>query len=222
MISILETPPALNLLTASTQSSAEEAGLTPKKGSRSRAQSQSSASAKVTAQNSQDAADEPDKTQTEDSKQEPELTEQDKRVKQYYEDYYEVVKAHQDDDVKTLLKVDDTNVAVRAMTPLRELFNDPISRSDLNKLKHVKCVESIEYSASFNPVSETRKMAGDLFYLTVRTLENPSIEHCITCCVNGFYKNDSTERLTFNPAPSTRGNPCYSYTLAGCLNQLSP
>ena len=65
-------------------------------------------------------------------------------------------------------------------------------------------------------------MAGDLFYLTVRTLETPNAEHCITCSVNGFYKNDSTERLQFNPNPSTRSNPCFSYTLAGCLNQLSP
>ena len=43
----------------------------------------------------------------------------------------------------------------------------------------------------------------------------------MTCSVNGFYKNDSTERVTFNPLPSQRGNPCFSYTLAGCLNQLS-
>ena len=65
-------------------------------------------------------------------------------------------------------------------------------------------------------------MRGDLFYLTVRTLENPSAEHCITACVNGFYRNDSSERVSFNPSPSQRTNPCYSYTLAGCLNQLSP
>ena len=64
-------------------------------------------------------------------------------------------------------------------------------------------------------------MAGDIFYLTVRTLENPSYEHCITCSVNGFYKNESTERGSFNPQPTQRSNPCYSCTLAGCLNQLS-
>ena len=64
-------------------------------------------------------------------------------------------------------------------------------------------------------------MAGDLFYLVVRTLENPSYEHGITCSVNGFYKNDSSERVQFAPLPSQKGNKCYSYTLAGCLNQLS-
>ena len=87
----------------------------------------------------------------------------------------------------------------------------------MNKLKHLQCLESIEFSC-FNPVPEDRKMVGDIFYLSVRTLENPSQEHCITCSVNGFYKNDSTERVQFNPQPSQRSNPCFSYTLAGCLN----
>jgi len=48
--------------------------------------------------------------------------------------------------------------------------------------------------------------------LTVRTLENPAYEHGITCTVGGFYRNDSTQ-TTFNPLPSTKSNPCYSYTL---------
>ncbi len=65
-------------------------------------------------------------------------------------------------------------------------------------------------------------MAGDLFYLSVKTLENPGVEHCITVSVNGFYKNDSSERVSFSPLPSQRVSPCFSYTLAGCLNQLSP
>jgi hypothetical protein len=63
-------------------------------------------------------------------------------------------------------------------------------------------------------------MAGDLFYLTVRTLDNSNTEHVITASVNGFYKNGSSEKGTFSPSPSTH-NACYSYTLAGCLNQLS-
>ena len=85
------------------------------------------------------------------------------------------------------------------------------------KLKHIKCIESIQFS-QFNPVPPKRRMAGDLFYLVVRTLENPALEHCITCSVNGFFKNDSVEKATFSSNPSTRSNPCFSYTLAGCLN----
>lgn len=109
-------------------------------------------------------------------------------------------------------------MAERATSAIKEIFKTPISKSDASKLKHVKCVESIEFSSSFNPVTEKRRMAGDLFYLTVRLLENPSTEHSITCCVNGFYRNDSNEKSVFNAQPWTRGNPCFSYTLAGCLN----
>lgn len=106
------------------------------------------------------------------------------------------------------------------MSSVSDLLTGSIFKSDLNKLMHTQCIESIEFS-SFNPVPEDRKMTGDIFYLTVRTMENPSYEHCITCSVNGFYKNDSSERVSFSPSPSTRSNPCFSYTLAGCLNQLS-
>jgi len=59
--------------------------------------------------------------------------------------------------------------------------------------------------------------------LTVRTLENPSQDIGITCMVNGFYRNDSNESSGhFSPGPSTRSNPSFSYTLMGCVNQLSP
>ena len=61
-------------------------------------------------------------------------------------------------------------------------------------------------------------MQGDLFYIVVKTLENTNQEHVITCSVNGFYKNDSTEKGIFNAAPSIRGNPCYSYSLVGTLH----
>ena len=111
--------------------------------------------------------------------------------------------------------------ANQALSEIKELFKNPVSKSDMMKLKHIKCIESIQFS-QFNPVPSKRRMAGDLFYLVVRTLENPSLEHVITCTINGFYKNDSVEKSVFSSSPSSRGNPCFSYTLAGCLNQLSP
>ena len=90
---------------------------------------------------------------------------------------------------------------------------------------YIKALENFQFS-SFNPVPPSRKMAGDLFYLTAKTSDG--IESGITCCVNGFYKNDSIEKSVFNPSPSTRKNPlsgksnvCFSYTLMGCLNQIS-
>lgn len=100
---------------------------------------------------------------------------------------------------------------------LCEIKDSPIYSDDLKKLKHVKCIESIQFS-QFNPATQQRQMQGDLFYLVVKTLENPSQEHVITCSVNGFFKNDSTEKGQFNPNPFSRGNPCYSYSLVGTLH----
>jgi hypothetical protein len=103
---------------------------------------------------------------------------------------------------------------------IKELFlTTPSIESEMNKVQHVKCVESINFSG-FNPVPPYRRMVGDLFYLVVKTLD--SGEHGITCNVNGFYRNDSVERGNFAPGPSTHRAPCYSYTLVGTLHQLSP
>lgn len=100
---------------------------------------------------------------------------------------------------------------------LRDLFKNPIE-VEMNKVQHVKCLESIQFSPSFNPVPANRRLMGDLFYLTVKTLDTG--DHSITCCVNGFYRNDSVEKQVFSPQPSAN-KPCYSYSLVGCLYQLS-
>ena len=70
-------------------------------------------------------------------------------------------------------------------------------------------------------VTDDRKIQGDLFYLTVKLLESPSYEHGITCTANGFFRNDSGHSA-FSPQPATKASPCFSYTLVGCLVQLSP
>ena len=89
----------------------------------------------------------------------------------------------------------------------------------MNKVQRVKMVDSIIFSG-FNPVPPYRKMMGDLFYLTVKTLAHR--EQGITCCSNGFYRNDNIEKTQFSPDPTKKGNPCFSYTLVGCLHQMSP
>lgn len=73
---------------------------------------------------------------------------------------------------------------------LKDLFKNPIEK-EMNKVKHIKCVESIQYSV-FNPVPPYRRLQGDLFYLTVKSLDQGDFG--ITCCVNGFYRNDSIEK----------------------------
>jgi hypothetical protein len=74
-------------------------------------------------------------------------------------------------------------------------------------------------------VPAARKLAGDLFYLTVKTTD--SGERGVTCCVNGFYVNDNGEKGVFSPGPSQKktvngkSTASFSYTLIGCLNQIS-
>jgi len=111
-----------------------------------------------------------------------------------------------------------------AQSSLDQLNASTIEKTTQKK-EYIKCVESIQYS-SFNPAPPARKLEGDLFYLTVKTLD--AGEKGITCCVNGFYVNNSAEKSQFNPGPSNKkstvsgkSNPGYSYTLIGCLNQIS-
>ena len=110
-----------------------------------------------------------------------------------------------------------------AQTNLCELQRSTVE-SEMRKEQFVKCYEGVQYSC-FNPVPPARKLAGDLFYLTVKTLD--AGEKGITCCVNGFYINDSVEKSSFKPGPSQRKNTAgksmtaFSYTLIGCLNQVS-
>jgi len=73
---------------------------------------------------------------------------------------------------------------------LKDLFLNPVEK-EMNKVKHIKCVESIQFSV-FNPVPAYRRLAGDLFYLIVKTLDHGDFG--ITCSVNGFYKNDCIEK----------------------------
>ena len=80
---------------------------------------------------------------------------------------------HQRDPVRQ--PVDTLMLSKKSLTTklLGEINEKTLLKSGLNKLKHVKCIESIQYS-NFNPVTAQRQMQGDLFYLVVKTLENPN------------------------------------------------
>ena len=88
----------------------------------------------------------------------------------------------------TELEVVET-VDIETLIPV--VLTEPEKRAEMNKVQKVKCIESISFS-SFNPVPPYRKMVGDIFYLTIKTLDTG--EHGITCCINGFYKNDNIEK----------------------------
>lgn len=135
------------------------------------------------------------------------------------QDFQDIITEHQKDPVKTPADRPQ-NKNTLASRNIKEIQENALINSELNHLKHVKCIESIQFS-QFNPVSPQRQMQGDLFYLVVKTLENPTQEHVITCSVNGFFKNDSQEKAAFSPAPFSRGSPCFSYSLVGTLHQLS-
>ncbi|XP_019186851.1 PREDICTED: clustered mitochondria protein-like isoform X2 [Ipomoea nil] len=81
-------------------------------------------------------------------------------------------------------------------------FVDNISSSLSNLLstifKEVKCVESIVFS-SFNPPPSYRRLAGDLIYLDVVTLEGN--KYSITGTTKNFYVNSSTANV-LDPRPN--------------------
>ena len=98
------------------------------------------------------------------------------------------------------------------------LMNSTIDKEMQTVKNYTRCIDHIAFS-SFNPVPPHRKLAGDLFYLTVKTLD--AGEKGITASINGFYLNDSSEKGTFNPELSQK-NPLQAYSLVALLNQLSP
>lgn len=107
-----------------------------------------------------------------------------------------MIRSHQGEEVLKLTSNENQTASQKVASDVSKLLQGSILKSDLNKLKHLQCIESIEFSG-YNPAPDSRKMAGDLLYLVVRTLENPGLEQGITCTVNGFYRNDSVERLLF-------------------------
>lgn len=87
-----------------------------------------------------------------------------------------------------------------------------------NEVQLLECLKDLRYSA-WNPPPGYRKLAGDLLYLEIVTLENPDFTYHVTSSSSGFFVNRSS-RYNFDPKPS---NEAYrSQTLAGLLIMLSP
>ncbi|VDK32074.1 unnamed protein product [Taenia asiatica] len=88
----------------------------------------------------------------------------------------------------------------------------PISKED----NDLDCLQQLNYS-NWNPPPSARRLAGDLLYLVVHTLEGKRCH--ITACPRGFYVNQTTDE-GFNPAPVQ--NACVMHSLVDLLKQLSP
>ena len=71
--------------------------------------------------------------------------------------------------------------------------------------------------SGWNPPSPHRELMGDYFYLDVTSVENKSFT--ITCNMNGFFVNSSTDN-SFNPLPNSRWKLCY--LLVDLLRLISP
>jgi hypothetical protein len=106
---------------------------------------------------------------------------------------------------------------IGAQALLTQLAGSTIDKELTAGRSFTKVTESIGFSA-FNPVPPSRRLAGDVFYLVVRTLD--AGEKHVTCSASGFYLNDSAGGH-FAPGPSST-QKAQAYTLVSLLNQISP
>lgn len=78
------------------------------------------------------------------------------------------------------------------------------------------CLRQLNYS-NWNPPPPHRRLAGDLVYLVVHTLEDKRCH--ISACSRGFFVNQTTDDI-FNPKPVQ--NAYVAHSLIDLLKQLSP
>ncbi|KAI8076797.1 clustered mitochondria-domain-containing protein [Halteromyces radiatus] len=102
-----------------------------------------------------------------------------------------------------------TNVDVDAPSKLSEFVPKSFQRTA------PQCLKSLSLSG-WNPVTHSRRLAGDLLYLNVVTLENETL--CITAATTGFFVNSSTA-TEFNPRPRSGKR---AHSLIRLLQTLSP
>ncbi|KAI0226276.1 Intracellular distribution of mitochondria [Massospora cicadina] len=81
-----------------------------------------------------------------------------------------------------------------------------------------KCLRQLTMSG-WNPVTPARRLAGDLLYLTVTTIENKVFE--ITSSTNGYFVNNSTTE-TFDPSRKAPIHNMKAHSLIHLLQHLSP
>jgi hypothetical protein len=113
------------------------------------------------------------------------LNQYEEKLKKNYEDFMAIIEK----ESKREIPLPEKN----GNHLLKDLFKNPIEK-EMNKVNHVKCIESIQYSV-YNPVPAYRRLVGDLFYLVVKTLDHGEVG--VTCCVNGFYRNEIIEKQQF-------------------------
>jgi hypothetical protein len=89
----------------------------------------------------------------------------------------------------------------------------------LNELDEITKVQCATRYSGFHPPPPNRRLLGDLAYLEVSVLSEPTLH--ITAVPTGFYVNRTSGQapFKFNPAPAA--NHCFSHALLDCLLKAS-
>lgn len=115
---------------------------------------------------------------------------------------------------------DEDKVKVSAL--IKEIISideSCVSPFGAKKVEYLKpALKSLALSG-WNPVNTSRRVYGDLFYLTVKTLEGEVLN--ITAGISGFAVNNSTENK-FDPSLKVSGKPNKNMSLLDLLVTISP
>ena len=141
-------------------------------------------------------------------KTEQSATEQQKKPEKEKESVEETIKNY----AETRSKIQDMDFRKFSFVN----FQDSIIYEDFAKPQKLRCLNYIVKSV-FNEFAKEEEKKGDLQYFELNTLEGKVVY--ITSSEKGFFVNQSIATL-FSNKPAAL--PCFSYTLAGVLAQISP
>lgn len=104
-----------------------------------------------------------------------------------------------------------------------EIIKNPTDIDVITAKPNAKALPALKslYVSQWSPVDLSRKLAGDLFYLQVQTLESEIFY--ITAHVAGFFINQSSNsRFNGEMAASKNNRPSFNYSLISLLKDISP
>lgn len=122
-------------------------------------------------------------------------------------------------NVKLELTDDDKVKATALIKEIISIEESSIAPFGSKKTEYLKpALKSLALS-SWNPVNISRRVYGDLFYLTVKTLEGEIFN--ITAHDTGFFVNNSSENK-FDPSMKSSGKSAIEFSLLDFLVSVSP
>lgn len=125
------------------------------------------------------------------------------------------------DDKKTKVELSDDEkvIAANIIKEILSIDESSLGPFDSKKTEYLKpALKSLALS-SWNPVNTSRRVYGDLFYLSIKTLEGEILN--VTANVTGFYVNNSSENK-FDPSMKISGKSNKDFSLLDLLVSISP